>query len=290
MLKRPEANSFVQCALQDSGESVSKSFKEGTSLDYFIKSISFIANRSITDNVLVAFEIIHHMKRKNTGTEGEVALKLDISKAYDKVSRDFLCSRMRSMGFCSKWIDWMILCVKTVTYNFCLNGDLVGPVVPNRGLRQGDPLSPYLFLLCVEGLSNMLDSASNNDSIHGCRISPLAPVISHLLFADDSFLFFKATLEETLVVKKLLNEYENLSGQSVNFSKSGVFFSSNVDQQKQQELREVLGVYNGIENTKYLGLPSLVGKSKKRVFGKRKLVKEFKVGTGNLSLSQGKLF
>lgn len=133
---------------------------------------AFVANRSITDNVLIAFEIIYHMRRKKKGNDGEVALKLDISKAYDKVSWDFLCGRMRSMGFCSKWIDWMLLCVKTVSYNFCLNEDLVGPIVPNRGFRQGDPLSPYLFLLCVEGLSNMLDQASSNDNIHGCIINP----------------------------------------------------------------------------------------------------------------------
>lgn len=228
---------------------------------------AFIKGRSITDNVLVAFEVIHHMRRKNRGNEGEVALKLDISKAYDRVSWRFLRHRMQVMGFCGTWIDWMMMCVKTVSYNFCLNGSMVGPVIPKRGLRQGDPLSPYLFLFCVEGLSNAIDQASLDGNIHGSSICPLAPTISHLLFADDSFLFFRGTTEEATNVKSLLLNYEKFSGQSVNYQKSGVFYSANVRRDKQLEISNILGVHNEITGTKYLGLPLLIGRSKKRVFG-----------------------
>lgn len=87
----------------------------------------------------------------------------------------------------------MMMCVKSVTYNFCMNGSFVGPIIPKRGLRQGDPLSPYLFLICVEGLYNAIDNASVASDIHGCIISATASTISHLLFADDSFLFFRGT-------------------------------------------------------------------------------------------------
>lgn len=86
-----------------------------------------------------------------------------------------------------------------------------------------------------------------------------------MLFADDSFLFFKVSTEEATKVKALLNEYELLSGQAVNFQKSGVFFSANV-RHKQQELADVLGVYNDLRDGKYLGLPSLIGRSKNNVF------------------------
>lgn len=127
-----------------------------------------IPGRNISDNVLVAFEVLHFMKRKNSGSEGEIALKLDVSKAYDRVDWTFLKERMLQMGFNSKWVSWVMLCVSTVSYTVCFNGNLVGPINPRRGLRQGDPLSPYLFLLCVEGLSSSLRNAAAAGQISGC--------------------------------------------------------------------------------------------------------------------------
>lgn len=118
----------------------------------------------------------------------------------------------------------------------------------------------------MEGLSNAIDMASANGEINGCKICPTAPVVSHLLFVDDSFLFFQATMEEATNIKELLLNYESCSGQSVNFQKSGVYFSANVKHDERVEISTILGVHNDLANTKYLGLPSLVGRSKKRVF------------------------
>lgn len=230
-----------------------------------------MSGRSITDNVLVSFEVIHHTKRKTGGKDGEVSLKLDISKAYDRVYWNIWKHRMRSMGFCHKWINWVMLYMTTVSYDVCFNGSSIGPIISKRGLSQGDPLSPYLFLFCVEGLSNSIDQAAILENIHGCRISPTTPFITHLLFMDDSFMFFKANLEETKAVKTLLNEYEKISGQSVNFQKYGVFFSSNVRRDKQKELTNMFGVSNEMQDNKCLGLPSLVGISKKRCLDSLKI-------------------
>lgn len=138
---------------------------------------AFIPRRSITDNVLIAFEIIHYMKRKHTGQDGEVALKLDIRKAYDRVRLHYLKHIMEDMGFAAKWISWMLLCVTTVQYMVCFNGTLVGPISPGRGLRQCDPLSPYLFLLCIDDLSHSIRTAATNDNIYGCKISSTPPSI-----------------------------------------------------------------------------------------------------------------
>lgn len=100
------------------------------------------------------------------------------------------------MGFSKVWIKWIMLCVTTVSYSVCFRGSQVGPITPRRGLRQGDPSSPYLFLICVEGLSMPISKIAVEGKISGCRISPNVPSITHLLFIDDSFLFFKATTEE----------------------------------------------------------------------------------------------
>lgn len=227
---------------------------------------AFVPGRNITDNVLVAFEIPHFMKRKSSGQEGEVALKLDISKAYDRVSWSYLKNRMSGMGFSEKWIKWVMLCVSTVSYSISFQGSSIGPIIPSRGLRQGDPLSPYLFLLCVEGLFELLKSAAASGQIKGCRICTSAPSVTHLLFVDDSFLFFKANDTEARAVKSLLNSYETCSGQAVNYQKSAIFFSSNVIMDKQREIKQVLGVHKDIGDSKYLGLPSLIGRSKKTVF------------------------
>lgn len=150
---------------------------------------------------------------------------------------------------------------------FCLNGISVGPIIPGRGLWQGGPLSPYLFLICVEGLLNTLDRAAEIGEITGCRVSATAPEVTHLLFADDRFLFFKAQVNEVLKIKSILEEYADQSGQSINFQKSGIFYSSNVRRDRQLEFSELPGVQNDISNSNYLGLPALIGRSKKRTFG-----------------------
>lgn len=173
---------------------------------------------------------------------------------------------MKVMGFYDKWIEWMMLCVKTTFYNFCLNDSYIGLIFPKRGLRQGDPMSPYLFLLCVEGLSDELQNAANVGDIRGCSVSQSAPIITHLLFADDSFLYFRGIVDKSARIQDLLIKYERCSRQLVNFQKSGIFFRANVRREKQLELSGVLGVYNDINHTKYLGLLFLIGRSKKSVF------------------------
>ncbi|XP_065855885.1 uncharacterized protein [Euphorbia lathyris] len=228
---------------------------------------AFVPGRSLIDNVQVAFELLHYMKRKNRGVKGEVALKIDISKAYDRVDWNFLREVMRRMGFCEQWVSWMMLCVSTVSYSFAVNSEIVGPVKPGRGLRQGDPLSPYLFLLCAEVLSQMINKAEIEGKIMGCRICAGAPSITHLLFADDSFLFFKATEEEGNSMKELLSEYERILGQAVNLNKSGIFFSSNVKMEQRMAISNILQIQAPLDTGRYLGLPSLIGRSKRVIFG-----------------------
>lgn len=148
-------------------------------------------------------------------------------------------------------------------YSLCFNGNVLS--VPSRGLRQGDTLSPNLFLLCVEGLSCLIRKSADEGKLKGCSIQVQAPSVTHLIFADDNFFPCKASLEEIYAIKAILHKYEKHSGQAINLKKSGIFFSANIRMDKQQELKNVLGVTNDLGEGRYLGLPSLIGKSRKAV-------------------------
>jgi hypothetical protein len=184
---------------------------------------AFVEGRYITDNALIAIEIIHALKRKTRGVKGELALKIDISKAYDKVEWSFLKGVLSRMGFSEKWMQWMMLCVSSVNYSALVNFEKVGPIHPGRGLRQGDPLSPYLFILVAEGLTALISKAVANGELHGVKICRGAPSVSHLLFADDCFIFCRSNLSETRKLMEILKIYEDASGQEINLSKSEVF-------------------------------------------------------------------
>ncbi|CAN0905267.1 Transposon TX1 uncharacterized 149 kDa protein [Linum grandiflorum] len=227
---------------------------------------AFIAGRSIIDNVMVAFETIHSMKRRQTGKWGEMAIKIDISKAYDRVEWDYLEEVLRKVGFEERWIRWMMLCVTSVRYTVQVNGEGVGPIIPSRGLRQGCPLSPFLFILCAEGLSTMIRKAAVSGQLTGTRVCRRAPPITHLLFADDSFFFTRATIGDARVLKEILDRYAGASGQLINYQKSGIMFSKNTHRMLGEGISAILDIFNPVDTGRYLGLPSCVGRNKRQIF------------------------
>ncbi|XP_019181376.1 PREDICTED: uncharacterized protein LOC109176397 [Ipomoea nil] len=170
------------------------------------------------------------------------------------------------MGFADRFIELIMLCVTTVRYKVGINGDLIDFIVPTCGLRQGDPLSPYLFILCAEGLSHLLTGAVRRKVISPCVVARGAPGVSHLFFADDSLLFFKATVNEAEAVKDCLVSYERMSGQCVNFGKSCIIFSRNTDDMIKNNVATVFNVQQVHNIGRYLGLPMGVGRNKREVF------------------------
>ncbi|XP_021836918.2 uncharacterized protein [Spinacia oleracea] len=235
-----------------------------------VNQSAFVPKRLITDNALVAFEIFHSMKRKAGGREGSVALKLDMKKAYDRVEWSFLEQVMYKMGFGDNWVRRIMDCLSSVSFSFKINGRISGSVIPSRGLRQGDPISPYLFLIVADAFSTLLSKAARENRIHGIKICNGAPKVSHLFFADDSILFAKASVGECSVIADIISKYERASGQSVNLDKTDVVFSKSVNVIRRQEIVTTLGVKEVEKHEKYLGLPTIIGKSKKMVFASLK--------------------
>ena len=226
---------------------------------------AFQSDKAISDNILVAFELLHHMKRRKSGKIGHMALKLDMSKAYNRLEWSFLQQTMEKMGFHSRWVGWILECIRSVTYSVLINGEPKGHIVPTRGIRQGDPLSPYLFLLCSEGLNGLLEQAVHEKHIEGFSLCRHGPKISHLFFADDSLLFCRARVEEVEKIQELLRKYEMASGQKINALKTTIFFSRNVPLTIKELIQNSLGVPEIKEYEKYLGLPAVVGRNKKAI-------------------------
>ncbi|KAI9157818.1 hypothetical protein LWI28_028552 [Acer negundo] len=131
---------------------------------------AFIPRRMISDNTTVGFECISRLKRRK-GKKGSMTLKLDMSKAYDRVEWGLIERMVVKLGLSKKWRKLIMNCISSVSYSFRLNRELYGHIIPSRGLRQGDPLSPYLFLMCAEGLSSLIQGEQDRGEINGLKPS-----------------------------------------------------------------------------------------------------------------------
>ncbi|KAL5548785.1 hypothetical protein UlMin_004016 [Ulmus minor] len=182
-----------------------------------------------------------------------MALKLDMSKAFDRVEWKFIEAVMIKLGFAEPWILKIMNCISSVSFSFL-------------GLQQGDPLSPFLFLLCSEGLSCLLKKMENDNKLHGLNFGRGALTLSHLLFADDSFIFMDANKDDAKVLCDVLKFYGDASGQLVNFDKSEVCFGKYVPNCIRNEVADFLQVNQVDCREKYLGLPTFADRCKKDLF------------------------
>ena len=194
------------------------------------------------------------------------AYKLDLSKAYDRVDWEFLEQALIKWGFSMEWITWIMACVKSVKYSVKFNGKLLESFSPSRGLRQGDPLSPFLFLFIADALSSLLSKSVHEGELKGVSICRGAPVISYLLFADDTMLLFEASSPQATIVKGLLNTYARATGQLINPEKCSILFSDNCPEAVAEEMKGILEVTQQVFEPKYLGLPVPEGRVHKGQF------------------------
>ncbi|XP_028113957.1 uncharacterized protein LOC114312000 [Camellia sinensis] len=212
---------------------------------------AFLRGRNILDGILIANEIVDGWKKaRGCG----VVLKLDFHKAYDSVNWEFLFSMLVKFGFGTKWVRWMKVCVTSVRSSVLVNGSPTTEFSPQKGLRQGDPLSPFLLIIVAEALNILMGRAKDLGLITGASIGPSSLRITHLQFADDTILFCEADWGEIVNIKRILRCFEVLSGLRINFNKS-VVCGVGIPEELGQDFASRLNCKFQKLPIKYLGLP-----------------------------------
>lgn len=181
---------------------------------------AFIEGRSILDNIIFSHELFKCYGRK--WISPRCVLKVDLRKAYDSPEWCFLKQLMIDMGFPAKFISWIMNCVTTVSYSLLINGGLTKPFKAKRGLRQGDPMSPYLFVLSMEYLGRELEQLAKNGNFnYHPRCRKLKSI--HVCFADDLLMYCRADLISVKLLNEAFKNFSKVSGLQANPDKSSLY-------------------------------------------------------------------
>ncbi|GJT01793.1 RNA-directed DNA polymerase, eukaryota, reverse transcriptase zinc-binding domain protein [Tanacetum coccineum] len=192
---------------------------------------AFIEGRQITDNILLSQELFKGYNRKQNIKK--VSFKIDIQKAYDTISWEFLRETLEMFGFHKTMVSWIMTCVTSTKFSINVNGERVGYFKGGRGLRQGDPISPYLFTLVMEVLNLLIQKNIKESKVFKYHFGCKSLKITHLCFADDLLMFCHGDPGSVKVLKQSLDEFSGYSGLLPNMQKSSIFFGglSDVEQQ-----------------------------------------------------------
>ncbi|GJZ55587.1 RNA-directed DNA polymerase, eukaryota, reverse transcriptase zinc-binding domain protein [Tanacetum coccineum] len=213
---------------------------------------AFIPNRHIQDNILLAQELFKGYDRK-MGPK-RVALKVDIQKAYDTMNWQFLEDILIGFGFHERMVDWVMKCVTTTSFLVCVNGESCGYFKGGRGLRQGDPMSPYLFTLVMEILTSIIKRKVDDNHGFQYHFGCKKLKITNVCFADDLLMFCHADRISVSVLKEAIDEFGKVAGLIPNYNKSIIIFGSLNDEEK-QEILEVIPFKVKKLPIRYLGVP-----------------------------------
>jgi hypothetical protein len=213
---------------------------------------AFIKGRQILDSVLVANECVDSRIRSETPG---IICKLDLEKAYDHVSWEFLLYVLKRCGFGERWHGWIAHCISTVCFSININGSPSRFFRSSQGLRQGDHLSPLLFVLVMEAFSRMIYATVDSGRLSGFLVGSSTQdtmMVSHLLFADDTLIFCDPIADQIRDLRCLLLCFEAASGLRINLSKSEMVPVGEV--RDVEELTSILGCGVASLPLKYLGL------------------------------------
>lgn len=195
-----------------------------------------------------------------------MAIKVDIVKAFDSVEWSLLSNILTNLVFCNKFSNWTLQCITTTSLSFLVNGSPFGFLKPERGIRQGDPLSPFLFVIYTEILSRMLVDQEQRGHFKGVKISRSSPPISHLLYANDLIIFCRTTEMDALCIMNTLDKFSSWTSQLPNSSKSSVYFSSNTTPHDKATILRILNFKECSHKEKHIGFSFCKTPSKKDAF------------------------
>ncbi|XP_071929043.1 uncharacterized protein [Coffea arabica] len=225
----------------------------------------FVKGRNITDNFLLAQEIVSGIGKKNRG--GNVVMKLDMSKAYDRVAWDHIIDVLRRFGFGEIFIDLVWRLISNVWFSVILNGASHGFFKSTRGLRQGDPLSPALFIIGAEVLSRGLNNLAMQSGFVGFKVPYACPSITHLAFADDVLIFANGSSYSLKVIMQVLEAYQRCSGQLINVLKTCYLVHPSLPPARRRVIERITKFTWQPFPIRYLGCPLYFGRCKSSYFG-----------------------
>jgi len=212
---------------------------------------AFLPGRHISDAILLTQELIHNYHLNNG--PARCALKIDLKKAFDTVSWEFILAGLAAIAIPPAMITWITTYITTAHYSISINGESHGFFKASRGIRQGDPLSPYLFVLAMAGLGGIIQQTIQQSTFkYHWRCKPTG--ITHICFADDLMLFCHADPASIGVLKSSLDKFSMLSGLSINLGKSSMYLSG-IDDTLQSNIQRQIGIQQQHLPVRYLGVP-----------------------------------
>eukprot|EP00253_Pinus_taeda_P007787 PITA_07787 len=210
----------------------------------------YVEGRQITDGIILTHEIIHSLKQsKRPG----MLLKIDLSKAFDSISWEYMQKVLKAFGFDNAWIRWVSSLISSAFFSILINGIPTSTFRSSRGIIQGDPLSPFLFIIMVEGLGRCIKNAIQAQDLKGITLHH-APTVSHQQFVDDNMIFGYPSVHEARTLNSLLSLFSKSSGTLINKAKSQIFFF-NTHPTTQRAIASILGFSIASLPSKYLGAP-----------------------------------
>lgn len=214
------------------------------------EQFGFLDSRQMHEAIGVAQETIHSVKQMN---RKRAVIKIDLSKAYDRISWTYLRLLLTHLGFKTDFISWIMGCITSVSFAVLINGAASTFFKGQRGLRQGCPLSPLLFLLAAKGLSQLIQKAKREGCVTGLEVA-VNCFISHLLFVDDILLFTNGNMNEIKELKTILDLFMKATGMQINYRKSQLILEGFSRHEKSQ-ISSILpfDMYNLEDPFKYLG-------------------------------------